>query len=417
MSGIEDDSFLNKDAFKDSLDIWRSKNCTLSTKHYKCQPCKKLQNILRQRQARSAKGEIYIRSASNLRDQRKIAALKKKLGRERRIKYHAKFRIQMLKDALDKSHKDLAAIESTDFESKCTELNICETQKMAMREIISSAKKNGTGRRYSENWIMLCMLMNIRSPTYYEFLRRHSVLPLPCKTTIRSYFSLIDTKCGFDDKFAELLKKHYAVKSESKRHGLLVFDEINLRKDISVHSTTLTYAGLVDFGQEGPKPTDIANQATHGLVILFQPLADTYTQPIAVFASKNPVKGDELAKLAVKAIIYAESCGAKIHGIISDGAKTNKRMATLLDIRSTIVDTKNWFTHPIDENRQVFMFSDIPHVVKNIRNRLYNNKRLKVSCMRQIKNVIFTLLILKCKLTRFYYMVIKPHYIKISHFI
>ena len=123
----------------------------------------------------------------------------------------------MLKDALDNSHKDLAAIESTEFESKCTELNICETQKMAMREIISSAKKNGTGRRYSENWIMLCMLMNIRSPTYYEFLRRHSVLPLPCKTTIRSYFSLIDTKCGFDDKFAELLKKHFAV--NPLRHG------------------------------------------------------------------------------------------------------------------------------------------------------------------------------------------------------
>ena len=111
---------------------------------------------------------------------------------------------------------------------------------------------------------------------------------------------------------------------------------------------------------------------------MFQPLADTYTQPIAVFASKNPVKGDELAKLVIKAITYMENCGAKTHGIISDGASTNKRMATLLGVESTLHCTKTWFTHPNDDKRRVFVFSDVPHVVKCIRNRLYQRGRLKV---------------------------------------
>ena len=84
---------------------------------------------------------------------------------------------------------------------------------------------------------------------------------------------------------------------------------------------------------------------------MFQPLADTYTQLIAVFASKNPVNGDELVKLVIKAITYMINCGAKIHAIISDGASPNKRKATLLGVKSTLHCTKTWFTHPNDDKR------------------------------------------------------------------
>jgi len=158
---------------------------------------------------------------------------------------------------------------------------------------------------------MLCVLMNIRSPGYYEFLRKNNVLPLPCTRTIREYFSLINMKCGFDESFSKLLKKHLERKTPLQRHDILLLDEINLRK--SVCSRNLTYAGLIDFGDDGPKSTNINEQADHGLVLMLQPLADTYTQPIAVFASKNSVDGTELAKLVVKAIAYLEESGAKIH--------------------------------------------------------------------------------------------------------
>nr|XP_011313254.1 PREDICTED: uncharacterized protein LOC105272727 [Fopius arisanus] len=47
--------------------------------------------------------------------------------------------------------------------------------------------------------------------------------------------------------------------------------------------------------------------------------------PIAVFASKGPVKGDILAPLIMKAIVLMEGAGAKIHGVITDGARTNRK--------------------------------------------------------------------------------------------
>jgi len=97
-----------------------------------------------------------------------------------------------------------------------------------------------------------------------------------------------------------------------------------------------------------------------------------------VYASKNSIKGEELAKIVVRAILYTEQAGVMIHGVIADGAATNSKMWSLLDIEGSIENTKIWFTHPLDTERKVFGFSDICHVMKNIRNRLYNKKILRV---------------------------------------
>ena len=120
---------------------------------------------------------------------------------------------------------------------------------------------------------------------------------------------------------------------------------------------------------------------------MFQPLASSYTQTVAVFASNGPVKGEELAKIVVKGIIFLEDCGAKIHAIISDGASTNKKMNTELGVNGKLKNTKNWFVHPNDNTRKVFVFSDVPHIIKNIRNRLHDKRRLKVSLKMQFFQV------------------------------
>lgn len=128
-------------------------------------------------------------------------------------------------------------------------------------------------------------------------------------------------------------------------------DEIHLRKSVAVYSRNLTYIGLTDFGQDEPQSTDIQDQAMHGFVLMYQSIASSYSQPIAVFALKNPVKGVKLAKLLkaviYKAVIYLEKSGAIIHSIIADSAATNAKMWSLLDISGKIECTKTWFTHPM----------------------------------------------------------------------
>jgi len=174
------------------------------------------------------------------------------------------------------------------------------------------------------------------------------------------------------------LKKVFETKNPRQRHGVLLLDEINLRKSVTVSAKNLTYVGLTNMGNE-QQSTDLKEMATHGFVLMFQSLADTFTQPVAVFASKNPVKGEELAKLVVKGIVYLESIGAKLHGVIADGAKTNTKKWSLLDIKIDNNNMKTWFTHPLDDERKVFAFSDTSHLIKNLRNCLYNRLRLRVS--------------------------------------
>jgi len=114
-------------------------------------------------------------------------------------------------------------------------------------------------------------------------LREQDILPLPCIRTIRRYFSLVKPQCGIDDKFFLLLKKKMAFLSKEQRHGMLIYDGIILRESIDVDSKTLTYSGIENFETSGLK-------ANHGLVIMFQSLCANFSQPIAVFASRGPVK-------------------------------------------------------------------------------------------------------------------------------
>lgn len=119
---------------------------------------------------------------------------------------------------------------------------------------------------------------------------QNKILPLPSVTTIRKHLLAVKIGCGFDPDFFKLLKKKFAAKTEHQKKVILVFDEIFLRESISVNTRALTYHGLEDFGDGFEKRTP--EKANHALVLMLQSLADNLQQPIAVFASKGPVKGN-----------------------------------------------------------------------------------------------------------------------------
>lgn len=86
-----------------------------------------------------------------------------------------------------------------------------------------------------------------------------------------------------------------------------------------------------------------------------------------------------MAQLVLKAITLVENTGIIVDGIVCDGATTNKKMWTELGINGTQGNLKNYFLHPLNETRKIFAFSDFVHLIKCVRNRLYNSKSLRVS--------------------------------------
>lgn len=60
------------------------------------------------------------------------------------------------------------------------EANLTEAQQLVLRECVAAGKTGSKeGRQYSDNWIILCLLLHIRSPTGYRFLMENEVLELP----------------------------------------------------------------------------------------------------------------------------------------------------------------------------------------------------------------------------------------------
>ncbi|CAI6359919.1 unnamed protein product [Macrosiphum euphorbiae] len=206
--------------------------------------------------------------------------------------------------------------------------------------------------------MLLCLLFQIRSPSGYNFLRENKILPLPCVNSIRNHLLAVKIGCGFDLNLFKLLKKKFSSKSDFQRKG------------------------LEDYGGEVPCEEGRDKKANHGLVFMWQSLAENFTQPIAVFASNGPVKGVDLAKLIVKAIVLMEDSGGQMMGITSDRATTNRSMWNSLGVSAKKENFQNYFVNPYDSTRKVYVFSDAPYLIKTVVNRLFKNKELKIDPLK-----------------------------------
>ena len=167
----------------------------------------------------------------------------------------------------------------------------------------------------------------------------------------------------------DLLEEKLKSMPKMKRHFIISLDEIKTRKNVQLNTKTMELSVLTDYGDGAA--ADISDQVDYGLVILLQPLMDDYTQPIAVFTSKGPTGGVMLA------IVLLEKAG-EIHGVVSDGASTNRKFWSELGVSGQLGQSKSSFPHPTIDERKVYAFSDPPHLIKCIRNRLYDKQELKV---------------------------------------
>ncbi|KAH9383948.1 hypothetical protein HPB48_025892 [Haemaphysalis longicornis] len=111
-------------------------------------------------------------------------------------------RNKLLTKQLEESKKEMMKIQDEDVAEKLQALDMPPAQLLLLKECISAAKCTAkTNRRYTDDWLLLRLLLNIRSPATYSFLRGNNILPLPCVSTIRKYISMVGLKHGFDEDF------------------------------------------------------------------------------------------------------------------------------------------------------------------------------------------------------------------------
>ncbi|KAH0535046.1 hypothetical protein KQX54_012472 [Cotesia glomerata] len=169
----------NSDALViDKRNMVRRETCTLLCHSTQCNACHNASRALVRKRKRNN---------TNLQDSRSIN--KKSNVLSSKFKSHAK----------TMSQKSEASVLN-----KLRSNDVAKNQCDVVQEILKASHcKNSSGRRYSENWLMLCMLLYMRSVSGYNFIRDNNILPLPCVSTMRRNLASINTQCGFDSEFFE----------------------------------------------------------------------------------------------------------------------------------------------------------------------------------------------------------------------
>lgn len=241
-------------------------------------------------------------------------------------------------------------------------------QQECVRQCFSAAKKRSSkGNTYSKDWVLECILMKMKSARLYEHLRKHDIISLPSKSTLKRYLRIYKSGYGFNHKVLKQLKQKTRHISSFKRRGGLLVDEIKLSEHLTV-TPSGHIEGFVDMGSSMTEGQNVV--CDHGMIIMFVPFTGKWTQIIGAFATNGNAKAEELAKVLIEATILAEASGLIVDFLTSDGASWNRRMWKILGIgvKSGKVTCK--LEHPVDSSRHLHFLSDFPHLVKCLQNTL-----------------------------------------------
>ncbi|XP_023217343.1 uncharacterized protein LOC111619757, partial [Centruroides sculpturatus] len=133
-----------------------------------------------------------------------VYSLRKQLKNCRKIKKNLREENRQLKRRMLKLQKELES-------HQLNKTNLPYRQKLLISNAVHlSHCKNKCRMRYDIEWILECVLLRIRSPENYEFMRKNNYMPLPDCSTLRKYISGIDARFVFDPELFDRLKDKIA---------------------------------------------------------------------------------------------------------------------------------------------------------------------------------------------------------------
>lgn len=226
--------------------------------------------------------------------------------------------------------------------------------------------------RWHPALIRWCLHLKFISSGAYRAIRNSGVLTLPSERTLRNYTHWIRSGVGFYSAVDEQLMKEINVTEERHRYVMLCWDEMKVKEGLVFNKHTCELIGFVDIGDinndlnclehgaDSP-PRDVAS---HMLLFMVRGLFTKTNFPYAHFATKN-ASADTLYPIVWEAVERLQASGLTVIALTSDGASPNRRFFKIHGNGEELTyKTKN----PFEEDRYIYFFSDVPHLLKTTRN-------------------------------------------------
>ncbi|KAH6921090.1 hypothetical protein HPB50_027918 [Hyalomma asiaticum] len=188
-----------------------------------CPQCKYLRKLLQ--------NQAFYRRTANTRGRTASYKLKlqtAQLKRSRLTIIKGKSPIQNLKEKN-------ARIDSEMFDKAVQALPVKQQQQV--RACLAACKCRSTkGMKYEAQWVLECAVMCMKSPRLYEHIRKHKIMVLPSRTSLRCFLKKYRSGFGLSTKLLAAVEEKTKTVDPSQCHGGLLFDEMKLSENLSLAS-------------------------------------------------------------------------------------------------------------------------------------------------------------------------------------
>ena len=221
-----------------------------------------------------------------------------------------------------------------------------------------------------------CLHLKFLSGGAYHALRSSGFVKLPSERTLRDYTHCYKEQLGFQKELLVQLAKETKDLEGSRRYVSLIFDEMKVKQDLVYDKYSGHIVGFVSLGSINDELTKLESSCINGmehppiakqlLVFMVRGLFSKLSFPYVHFATRG-VTGAALFPIVWEVIEQLESIDLKVICVTSDGASPNRKFYKLNNNGKFTYKTSNPYA---EDERDVFFFSDPPHLVKTARNCL-----------------------------------------------
>ena len=382
------------------LETIRSTSCALLVHGSKCSSCTAYRDTLRssynqwKKKNKSASERALSISHTNARflnspEKKKKISEWKARARAAEMKVHRlveKLMVSTKKHGIELNedlHNDLTQImrdKTNDvqkkYEKKCFQRVFWEQQLQALKA------KSPKQYRWHPMMIRWCLHLHMLSSATYRAMQSSGVITLPSQRTLRDYSRWIKSEVGIQPAVTSQLVQEATAKSmnsDLRQYVAVVFDEMKVKEGIVYDKHNLQVVGFVNLGDANNQLVAFQQQletgdgtpqvAKHMLVFMVRGIFYKLDFPYAQFATRA-ITADFLYPLLWDVIRHLECAAFKVISVTGDKASANRK---LFRMHHSMDSSRNAVTYKVknpysEEERYVYFFSDVPHLIKTVRN-------------------------------------------------
>ena len=224
--------------------------------------------------------------------------------------------------------------------------------------------------RWHPTVIQWCLRIYCKSHNLYNEMRLSGGLKLPSGRILSDYKNFNSPKSGWHSSTIQAMKDRLE-KMKAPKHaklGGLFFDEVKIKEGLVFDSSTWELVGFTDIKEDNFESDSVKSEiASHIMQFFFRSTFFKFDFPCAYFLTKGATSL-QINRIFWIGVSLLHSYGFDIILACCDGASPNRSFITM----NTTNEIHSKGFNPFS-GWPIFFFSDPPHLMKKLRNNLYNS--------------------------------------------